>query len=137
MISSVYFLLKSIKKIKQHKPAMFCKKNPTSLLIRWLKSHPAQTVVLGFITALLLATCANPVSPSGGPRDTEPPQVVETDPPNYATGFDGDEAEIEFNEFVKLESPNDQIVISPPLKEIPEYKLRGKSIHIEFQEELW
>lgn len=100
-------------------------------------NRAARVMILPVIISLLIFSCANPVSPGGGPKDEEPPVVVETNPENYTTGFSDNEIEIEFNEFVQLDNPTGQIIISPPLQEIPGYKMRGKSLHMEFQEELW
>jgi hypothetical protein len=93
--------------------------------------------LFGLIAALVITNCANPVSPSGGPRDEESPVVIESVPANYATFFDGNRISITFNEFVKLKNPNQQVLISPPFKNKPDYKLRGKTLILEFDEELY
>ncbi len=74
--------------------------------------------------------CANPVSPTGGPQDIAPPEVVGSEPPNFSIGFDKSKISITFNEYVSLKNPNQQIIISPPLAESPDYKLKGKSLII-------
>lgn len=84
--------------------------------------------------AILLYQCANPVSPGGGPRDTLPPQVLSSTPPNNSVFFDKQKISITFDEFVKLKNPNQQVLISPPLVNRPEYKLKGKSLVIELDE---
>lgn len=86
--------------------------------------------------ALLLYHCANPVSPSGGPKDVTPPGVVSSSPENNSIHFDKSRIILTFDEFVKLKNPNQQVLISPPLKEKPDYKLRGKSLIIDLNEEL-
>ena len=84
----------------------------------------------------LAVSCANPVSPTGGPKDETPPSVVKSDPPNYSTNFDKSSISITFDEFVKLKNPNQQVIISPPLDEPPEYKLRGKSVIVDLNSKL-
>jgi hypothetical protein len=84
----------------------------------------------------LIWQCANPVSPTGGPRDIKPPEVVKSEPLNFSLGFDKKRITITFDEFVSLKNPNQQIIISPPLAEKPEYKLRGKSLIIDLQSPL-
>ena len=79
----------------------------------------------------LFAGCANPVSPTGGPKDETPPAVLKSEPPNFSTNFDKSVISITFNEFVKLKNPNQQVIVSPPLDEMPEFKLRGKSVIID------
>ncbi len=94
-----------------------------------------QSLVVAFLTVLLWQ-CANPVAPTGGPADVTPPQVVSSEPPNNAIHFDKKNISITFNEFVELKQPNQQVIISPPLKENPEYKIHGKTLVISLQEEL-
>jgi len=95
-------------------------------------TFPAILLVLCFITY----HCANPVSPSGGPVDTSPPLVISCEPENYSIGFDLDRAIINFDEFVKLTNIGEQVIISPPVKEMPEFSIKGKSVIIDFKEEL-
>ena len=93
-------------------------------------------LLLTGIISLILLQCANPLMPSGGPRDEEPPQIMEEDPPLYATGFKKDKIELTFNEFVELKDARNQILFSPPLAEKPEYRLHGKTLVIKFQDTL-
>lgn len=80
--------------------------------------------------------CANVVSPTGGPKDTVPPIVLQSRPENQATNFSDKEIHITFDEYVTLNNPNNNILISPPLENNPEYKLSGKSLIIKFKEPL-
>nr|NQU92535.1 Ig-like domain-containing protein [Bacteroidota bacterium] len=80
--------------------------------------------------------CANPVSPTGGPQDIKPPGVVSSEPPNYSVFFDKQRISITFDEFVQLKNPTQQVIISPPLEKNPEFRLRGKSVIIDLDEEL-
>jgi hypothetical protein len=57
--------------------------------------------------------------------------VVGSEPPNFSIGFDKKKISITFDEYVNLKNPNQQIIISPPLDEKPDYKLRGKSLIID------
>lgn len=83
-----------------------------------------------------LIRCANPVMPLGGEKDITPPRVVQSVPENYAVNFDKKIITISFDEFIKLDKISQQALISPPLKENPEYRLRGKSLQIIFSEDL-
>ena len=85
---------------------------------------------------LSLVRCANVVSPTGGPKDTVPPIVLHSTPQNQATNFSDKEIHITFDEYVTLNNPNKNILISPPLDNNPEYKLSGKSLIIKFKESL-
>ena len=85
---------------------------------------------------LSFTRCANVVTPSGGPKDTIPPVVLQSVPENQATNFQDKEIHITFDEYVVLNNPNNNIFISPPLENNPEYKLSGKSLIIKFKEAL-
>lgn len=92
-------------------------------------------VILAML-GLLLWSCATPVSPTGGPKDVTPPEVVTTTPPNGSVLFSGKEIAITFNEFVQVKELNNQMIISPPLKEMPDAILRRKTLHLTFKEPL-
>lgn len=85
---------------------------------------------------LAFVRCANVVSPSGGPKDLTPPIVLQAMPENQSTMFSAKEIHITFDEYVTLNNPNANILISPPLENNPEYKLNGKSLVIKFKEPL-
>ena len=88
------------------------------------------------IIALILSGCANQVALTGGPRDEEPPQIdTAKSITNYQTHFEKQDIELYFNEFVDLQNPNEQIVISPPLSNPPTISNRLKQVKIAFAEE--
>lgn len=95
-------------------------------------------LMLFVVTAVLLiaAACAKISSPSGGMRDRIPPVVLNSSPLNGTKNFKGKLVEIEFNEFVALDNINDKFMVSPPMKKKPRIFTRGKTLRIEFNEEL-
>ncbi|MCX6268129.1 MAG: Ig-like domain-containing protein [Bacteroidetes bacterium] len=76
------------------------------------------------------------MSPTGGPKDMDPPLVITCDPPNLTTNFREKSFSIDFNEFVNLKSPATEVFISPPLKSPLDSRLKGKSIVIRFDDDL-
>mgnify|MGYP000380308032 CR=1 FL=1 len=89
------------------------------------------------LSALILTQCANSISPpQGGPKDVTPPVALETTPENRSANFTGKSFIIKFNEFVKLENVEQSALISPPMKEAPDYKVKGKTIQVKFNEDL-
>ncbi len=76
------------------------------------------------------------VAPNGGPKDTNPPKPIQCIPANYTCNFKQNKIEIDFDEFLYLKDLNSQLIISPPLKELPEVKTRGKKLIIELKEKL-
>ncbi|MCB2208344.1 MAG: Ig-like domain-containing protein [Bacteroidetes bacterium] len=89
-------------------------------------------VAIGFV----MVYCARPGSPGGGPKDTQPPQVIKHNPPNYSAHFKGDRFEIDFDEFIELNNINQSLLISPPMDELPDFKAKGKTLLVKFNEEL-
>lgn len=86
-----------------------------------------------FIYGLFISSmvkCANPVSPTGGPKDEHPPRVVSSEPKNYSSHFSKKEMSVTFNEFIQLKDLQKQLLISPPIKYRPEIKIKKKSVVI-------
>lgn len=88
------------------------------------------------VAAILLFSCAHPVSPGGGAKDKDAPIVLGTSPENGSANFKKNRFTIEFDEFVELKDAQNQILISPPLQKNPDYKLKGKALQVKFNEEL-
>lgn len=95
-----------------------------------------RTAVLLLIPLLLLVGCAAQRPPEGGPPDTEPPFVEETDPPSGAVRFTGREITLRFNEYVQRQSFSDAVHISPLPAIPPVYEWSGKDVTIVFQDSL-
>jgi len=89
-----------------------------------------------FVIALIVFSCANPVAPMGGPKDTTPPKVVTTTPENYSVNNNKKEFHITFDEFVITKSLNQQLLVSPPLKGEIESKLSGHTLTVKFSDTL-
>ncbi|MFA8451561.1 MAG: Ig-like domain-containing protein [Bacteroidales bacterium] len=83
----------------------------------------------------LMYQCANPVMPTGGPKDIYPPIPLRSEPQNHSVNFTSKKVEITFNEFFDLDNPAQNILISPPMSKQPLYKKRGKKLLIEFRED--
>ena len=68
-------------------------------------------------TLLLLITvqCAKRASPTGGPRDSIPPRLINASPKLNTTFFDKEGFTLTFDEYVTLKDVSKQLIISPPL----------------------
>ena len=88
------------------------------------------------LTAFLAQRCANAVAPTGGPKDETPPKVVATVPENQSVNFIGKKIEITFDEYITLDNANQNVLISPPLSEKPDIKLKNKTVIVKFKETL-
>lgn len=85
---------------------------------------------------ILIAACAKISSPTGGPRDKEPPYVVKSIPVNGAINFKEKRIAITFNEYVVLDKITDKFMVSPPMNKKPRVFLRGKSVIVEYEDNL-
>lgn len=90
-----------------------------------------------FLIALLLTQCANIKTPTGGPKDTRPPQIDSTKAftPNLSVNFTDKEILLPFDEWVVLKDVAKNIVISPPLANPLEISLKKKTVVIDLLEE--
>lgn len=89
--------------------------------------------------AILLVQCARRGTPTGGPKDEVPPEILRMFPDNYKVNFVNQKIEITFNEYIKLDELQKQLVVSPPLKNRPIIKPQGgvsKKLTIEITDTL-
>jgi Bacterial Ig-like domain len=92
-------------------------------------------ILFSIYILVFISSCANIQSLSGGARDTSAPSIDSIhSTPNMLTHFDKKEIILTFDEFLNLDNPYQNIIISPPLKEKPEITLKGKSILIKFSD---
>jgi uncharacterized protein (DUF2141 family) len=82
------------------------------------------------VILLIYAGCANITTPNGGPKDIAPPKKISSIPEHKQKNYSGKTVEITFNEYVKINNPKEEIIISPsPGKEI-EYKVKQNKVTI-------
>ncbi len=85
---------------------------------------------------ILALGCASKANITGGPRDETPPKVIaDESTANFQTNFAEERIELTMDEWVKLEDPLNQVLISPPLEKRPDIRLRKKSVLLSFNEE--
>ena len=102
-----------------------------------MRTFRRHTVAWGLcVSALLLAGCATQAVLNGGPRDTEPPKIIQSEPGLEATGVSTPVIRIRFDEYVTLNSPTDSIRITPAQKKAPNYQLKGKYLYITLKDSL-
>ncbi len=88
-------------------------------------------------TALVVAGCANRgIGPQGGPKDTEPPVPLKSEPEIGALNWHGDRIEVTFNEYLELVDVTTHLLMSPPQQNAPDVKARGKRLMIYFKDTL-
>lgn len=104
-----------------------------------LKKRKMQNIALaGFILLLILTfnRCANVQRPSGGPKDSLPPKVLNESPTNFGINFKDKEIVLTFDEYIKLNNQFKEFSISPDLDEQPLFKVRKKNLVIKLPDSL-
>lgn len=72
------------------------------------------------LSLVLFTNCAKRGTIDGGPKDTLAPVILSTSPENFSTNFTAKTIQINFDEYVKLNKVNQQLIISPPMEIQPE-----------------
>ena len=73
-------------------------------------------ILFTILSLAIISGCAKRGNPTGGPIDSLPPVLVNANPKLNTTNFDSEEIRLTFDEFVKLDKVQDQLIISPPLE---------------------
>nr|WP_290427045.1 Ig-like domain-containing protein [Algoriphagus limi] len=94
-------------------------------------------MIYALIVILLFSQCAKQSSPMGGPRDEDPPVLLEANPVDQSLNVKPSEITITFDEYIKLDNPNKNIIITPRLNkdEIITAALKNQVI-VELNQEL-
>lgn len=80
-----------------------------------------------FLLVVFAASCATIETPEGGPRDTKGPKIKKSNPENLSKNFKGKTFVLEFDEYIEIKDLNNELIVSPPLKNLPEGKRKGKT----------
>ena len=82
---------------------------------------------------IFLLGCAVQGTLEGGPADKQGPKIDSLkSSPNFVTKFEKKPIKLTFNEWIVLENPQSQVIVSPPLLEKPDIKLNGKTVEFNF-----
>ena len=113
-----------------------------TLHVTHCKLHVTRDTLLLFpfrafvLSCFLLVSCAQMVTPSGGPKDVTPPKMIAEKPENSATHFSEKTIKITFDEFVTLNNPTENVIFSPSLNQPAEFTTKGKSVVVKINDTL-
>ena len=115
----------------------------TAQVSRSLWVLPSLKGIWGGLSLLLMVTiggvftsCARMGNPDGGWYDETPPKVLGATPADKATEVKAQKVKISFDEFVKIDNPTENVIVSPPQLQAPEIKATGKSIEVKLLDSL-
>ena len=89
-----------------------------------------------YILSTVGSGCAQIVAPTGGPRDTLPPILLEADPPNGTLNFKGNRITLSYDEYVQLQKLQENLLISPTPKIAPNIDSKLKTVTIKIRDTL-
>ncbi len=88
------------------------------------------------IAFMAVVSCARMGSPDGGWYDDDPPRILGSEPAEQAVNVTGKKVSIFFDEYIKLDNPTQNVIVSPPQMEMPEVAEKGKKIVVELKDTL-
>ena len=93
----------------------------------------AKLLRLSLPAVMLVAwSCANRVPPTGGPKDKKPPKLLHSVPTTGDRNFRGRLLALEFDEYIQANKFKDQLIITPRINGSYTYKIRKRTVLIEF-----
>lgn len=92
-------------------------------------------IVLAIMVAFTVTNssgCANTIAPTGGPRDSLPPQLVSITPKDSSLQFTGNKITLYFNEYVEVQEIQNNLIVSPvpKINPIVEGRLRVVTVRL-------
>ena len=85
---------------------------------------------------VLTVGCANIVTPEGGYRDTIPPVLVKASPSDSSKNFNEKRITLTFDEFIDLDNPAQNVIISPIPKNQPAIEPHLRTLTIRLKDTL-
>lgn len=95
-------------------------------------------LVIAFVAfwATVPTGCANIIPPTGGPRDTIPPQLVSSLPKDSTLNFRANRITLTFDEYVDLQEVQNNLLFTPTFEINPEVSVRAKTVTVRFRDSL-
>ncbi|HSV11446.1 MAG TPA: Ig-like domain-containing domain [Hanamia sp.] len=89
-----------------------------------------------YLLSIMGSGCAQIGMPTGGPRDTIPPVLLNANPPNKTVHFDGNRITFTFDEYVHLQDLQKYLLVAPEPKIIPNITSKLKTVSIRIRDTL-
>lgn len=102
---------------------------------KW-SSRGTGRVAAFLIGGMLAAACANIGTPNGGPYDEAPPRFVSSTPLPNQTRYQGKRVDILFDELIQIDQPSENVIITPPQRELPIIRAAGKRVVVQLEDSL-
>ena len=89
-----------------------------------------------YFLSVLSTGCAQIGMPTGGPRDSTPPVLLDATPPNNTIHFKGKNIVLTFDEYVHLQDLQKNLLVAPEPKIIPNITSKLKTVSIKIRDTL-
>ena len=89
-----------------------------------------------YLLSVVGSGCAQIAMPTGGPKDTIPPVLLNSNPPNRTIHFEGNKITFTFDEYVHLQDLQTNLLVSPVPKIIPNVTSKLKTVSIKIRDTL-
>ena len=91
---------------------------------------------MAVVLSAVMVACASIGRPEGGPRDTEPPVFVRSNPAPGSVNVSKQTIELYFDENLKIDDAMNKVVVSPAQKVTPQVIANGKRLSVELKDTL-
>jgi uncharacterized protein (DUF2141 family) len=85
-----------------------------------------------FLLEIAFQQCANPVNPTGGPKDTIPPTLIKSIPTIGAIDFKGQVIILEFDEYINADKIQQNLIITPKTNTKYKHTIKKNILEIRF-----
>ena len=91
---------------------------------------------IGFISVISNTGCANIMPPQGGYKDTIPPLLLKATPGDSSKNFSANHITLTFDEFINLDNPHENLLISPVPKTEPVVEAKLRTVVVRLKDTL-
>lgn len=98
--------------------------------------YTGAAVTVMFIVASFISSCAQIGTPTGGPRDTIPPHLINALPGLLTTKFSGNKIVLNFDEYIDVQDVQNNVLVSPYPKMNPNISFKLKSVTVKLKDSL-
>lgn len=89
-----------------------------------------------FFYALFFLGCARQTSPTGGPKDSIPPTLIQSNPTDGQINFKSQQIELVFDETIILNNAKEELIITPDIRKQYEINAKKNRVVIKLTSEL-
>lgn len=91
---------------------------------------------MGYSLITSATGCAGMTPPTGGPRDSLPPMIVNVTPRDSTVNFTGKKVVIQFNEYVQVDDVQKNMIVSPTPKINPTVEAKLRTVTVTLRDTL-